>query len=83
MINRSTLGLCIAVAVLCSASIALSQTREVFDPELPMVFDGQGGYHYCLYGYYRPFDPSISKASDYTTLVCPRELPPGQWLQGA
>ena len=73
MINRPTLALCIALAASCAASTALGQTREAFGPVLPMVFDGQGGRHYCLYGYYGPFDPSIAPASDYTTVVCPRE----------
>jgi hypothetical protein len=73
MINRSTLALCMTVAMVCPASMAFAQTREAFGPVLPMVFDGQGGRHYCLYGYYGPFDPPIVPASDYTTVVCPHE----------
>ena len=78
MINRSTLAFFMTVAMMCPASTAFAQTRETFGPVLPMVFDGQGGRHYCLYGYYGPFDPSISPANDYTTLVCPRDPSPRQ-----
>ena len=78
MINRSTLAFFMTVAMMCPASTAFAQTREAFGPVLPMVFDGQGGRHYCLYGYYGPFDPSISPANDYTTLVCPRDPSPRQ-----
>jgi hypothetical protein len=83
MINRSTLALCIAVAALCPTSIVFGQSRDAFGPVLPMVFDGQGGRHYCLYGYYGPLDPSIAPAKDYTTVVCPRDPPLTQWLRGA
>ena len=78
MIDRSTLAFSIAVAALGSASPAFAQSRDALGPVLPMVFDGQGGRHYCLYGYYGPFDPPISPANDYTTVVCPREPSPRQ-----
>src|SRR5262249_4550239 len=83
MINRSTLALCTTVAIVCPASTAFAQSREIFGPVLPMVYDGQGGRHYCLYGYYGPFDPPIAPANDYTTVVCPRKLAPRQWLRSA
>jgi hypothetical protein len=73
MTPTSIFAFCIAFAALCPASTAFGQTREAFGPVLPMVFDGQGGRHYCLYGYYGPFDPSIAPSSDYSTLVCPHE----------
>jgi len=73
MINKTTLAFCIAVVASCSISMAFAQTREAFGPVLPMVFDGQGGRHYCLYGYHGPFDPPIAPAKHYTTVVCPRE----------
>ena len=59
MINRSTLALSIAIAALFPASMAFAQTREMFGPVLPMIYDGQGGRHYCLYGYDGPFDPPM------------------------
>ena len=83
MINRSTLALSIAVAAFFHASIASGQERDAFGPVLPMVFDAHGGRHYCLYGYYGPFDPRISSQSDYTTVVCPRDFGPTLWLRGA
>jgi hypothetical protein len=49
MISRSTLALLIAIAALFPASVAFAQTREIFGPVLPMIYDGQGGRHYCLY----------------------------------
>ena len=83
MIDRSTLAFSIAVAALGSASPAFAQSRDAFGPVLPMVFDGQGGRHYCLYGYHGPFDPPIAPKSDYTTVVCPREPSPRQlWGNG-
>jgi len=82
MIHKSIIGLCMAVAMVCLASMAFAQSREIFGPVLPMVYDGQGGRHYCLYGYYGPFDPAIAPANDYTTVVCPRKLAPAQWLRG-
>ena len=82
MINRSTFALCIAIVVYPAAT-ALGQTREAFGPVLPMVFDGQGGRHYCLYGYYGPFDPPIAPANDYTTVVCPRGFARAPWLRAA
>ena len=75
MVSKSTLAFCIAAVVLCLPSMAFDQSREIFGPVLPMVYDGQGGRHYCLYGYHGPFDPSIDPKSDYTTVVCPRESP--------
>jgi len=80
MINRPTLVLSIGLAASCAASVAFGQTRDAFGPVLPMVFDGQGGRHYCLYGYYGPFDPSITPADDYTTVVCPRAFARPSWL---
>jgi hypothetical protein len=83
MVKKSTLVFCVAAAVLCLSSMAFAQTRDAFGPVLPMVFDGQGGRHYCLYGYHGPFDPSIAPKTDYTTLVCPRESPRVPWLRRA
>jgi len=80
MINRPTVVLSIALAASCAASVAFGQTREAFGPVLPMVFDGQGGRHYCLNGYYGPFDPSIGATGDYTTVVCPRAFVGPSWL---
>jgi hypothetical protein len=60
MISRSTLALLIAIAALFPASVAFAQTREIFGPVLPMIYDGQGGRHYCLYGYDGPFDPPMA-----------------------
>ena len=74
MTSKTALAFCIAAAVLCP-TMPFAQTREAFGPVLPMVFDGQGGRHYCLYGYYGPFDPPIAPRSNYTTLVCPHEPP--------
>ena len=54
MIKSSTLALSIAIAALSPASMTLAQTREIFGPVLPMIYDGQGGRHYCLYGYDGP-----------------------------
>ena len=51
MISRSTHALLIAIAALFPASVAFAQTREIFGPVLPMIYDGQGGRHYCLNGY--------------------------------
>jgi hypothetical protein len=70
MIHRSTLALLVAIAALSPASMAFAQTREVFGPVLPMIYDGQGGRHYCLYGYYGPFDPQIAPNSEDNTIVC-------------
>jgi hypothetical protein len=83
MVSKSTLAFCIAAVVLCLPSMAFDQSREIFGPVLPMVYDGQGGRHYCLYGYHGPFDPSIDPKSDYTTVVCPRESPRVPWLWSA
>ena len=69
MIRRSTLALSIAIAALSSASMAFAQTREIFGPVLPMIYDGQGGRHYCLYGYDGPFDPPMPPAAALTTLL--------------
>jgi hypothetical protein len=70
MINRSTLALLIAVAALSPASMAFAQSRTNFGPELPSIFDGQGGRHYCLYGYDGPFDPPMASRSDENIIVC-------------
>ena len=78
MISRSTLAFFMTVTMMCPASPAFAQSRDAFGPVLPMVFDGQGGRHYCLYGYHGPFDPPIAPKSDYTTVVCPREPSPRQ-----
>ena len=82
MTSKTALAFCIAAAVLYP-TMPFAQTREAFGPVLPMVFDGQGGRHYCLYGYHGPFDPPIAPRSDYTTLVCPHEPPGVPWLQSA
>ena len=70
MIKRSTLALSIAIATLSTASMAFAQTRELFGPVLPMIYDGQGGRHYCLYGYDGPFDPPMAPRSDDNIIVC-------------
>lgn len=70
MIDRSTLALLIAIAALFPASVAFAQTREAFGPVLPMIYDGQGGRHYCLYGYDGPFDPPIASRGEDNTIVC-------------
>jgi hypothetical protein len=70
MVNRSTLALLIVVAALSPASMASAQTQEIFGPVLPMVYDGQGGRHYCLYGYDGPLDPPIASRSDDNIIVC-------------
>ena len=70
MISRSTLALLIAIAALFPASAAFAQTREIFGPVLPMIYDGQGGRHYCLYGYDGPFDPPMPSGSADNTIVC-------------
>lgn len=74
MIKRPTLALSIAIAALSTASMAFAQTRELFGPVLPMIYDGQGGRHYCLYGYDGPFDPPIARRGDDNTIVCRSEL---------
>jgi hypothetical protein len=70
MVNRSTLALLVAIAALSPASIAFAQTREVFGPVLPMIYDGQGGRHYCLYGYDGPFDPPIASRGGDNSIIC-------------
>ena len=70
MISRSTLALLIAIAALFPASVAFAQTREIFGPVLPMIYDGQGGRHYCLNGYDGPFDPPMASRSDDNIIVC-------------
>jgi hypothetical protein len=70
MINRSTLALLIAIAALSPASMAFAQTREIFGPVLPMIYDGQGGRHYCLYGYDGPFDPPMESRGEDNIIVC-------------
>ena len=74
MIKSSTLALSIAIAALSPASMTLAQTREIFGPVLPMIYDGQGGRHYCLYGYDGPFDPPMARRSDDNIIVCRSEL---------
>jgi hypothetical protein len=70
MISRSTLALLIAIAALFPASMAFAQTREAFGPVLPMIYDEQGGRHYCLNGYDGPFDPPMASRSDDNIIVC-------------
>src|SRR5258708_26703840 len=70
MIDRSTLALLIAIATSSPASMAFAQTREMYGPVLPMIYDAQGGRHYCLYGYDGPFDPPIASRGDDNTIVC-------------
>ena len=82
MFKRSTLALSIAIAALSSASMALAQTREIFGPVLPMIYDGQGGRHYCLYGYDGPFDPPMASRIDDNIIVCRNKLSPAPSLQG-
>jgi hypothetical protein len=81
MINRSTLAL-LTIATISPASMAFAQTVEVFGPVLPMIYDGQGGHHYCLHGYDGPFDPPIAPRSDNNTIVCRSELSVTPRLQG-
>ena len=83
MVSKSTLAFCIAAVVLCSPRWRSTSRVRYFGPVLPMVYDGQGGRHYCLYGYHGPFDPSIDPKSDYTTVVCPRESLRVPWLWSA
>jgi hypothetical protein len=73
MIKRSPLALLIAIAALSPASMAFAQTREAFGPVLPMIYDGQGGRHYCLYGYDGPFDPPMASRGNGETTVCRSE----------
>lgn len=79
MIKRSTLAISIAIAALSLASTAFAQTREIFGPVLPMIYDGQGGRHYCLNGYDGPIDPPMAGRSDDNIIVCRRgpSLTPG------
>jgi hypothetical protein len=70
VINRSTLALLIAIGALFPASMAFAQTREAFGPVLPMIYDGQGGRHYCLNGYDGPFDPPMDSRGEDSTIVC-------------
>jgi hypothetical protein len=81
MINRSTLALLI-IATLSPASMAFAQTVEVFGPVLPMIYDGQGGRHYCLYGYDGPFDPPMASRNDDNIIVCQSGLSLTPRLQG-
>ena len=73
MIKSSTLALSIAIAALSPASMAFAQTREIFGPVLPMIYDGQGGRHYCLYGYDGPVDPPMPPGSADNSIVCRSE----------
>jgi hypothetical protein len=81
MIRRSILALCIGVAALSTASPALAQSQDAFGPVLPMTYDGQGGRHFCTYGYHGPFAPPISSPNiiavccDYLTVVSGRPGP--------
>jgi hypothetical protein len=70
MVKSSTFALFVAIAALCLSSMASAQTREVFGPVLPMIYDAQGGRHYCLNGYDGPFDPPIASRGDVNTIVC-------------
>ena len=72
MIKSSTLAFLIAIAALTPVTVS-AQTRELFGPVLPMIYDGQGGRHYCLYGYDRPFDPPMASHGDDNT-ICRSEL---------
>jgi hypothetical protein len=70
MIKRSTLAL-LTIATLSPASMAFAQDMpEAFGPVMPMIYDGQGGRHYCLYGYYGPFAPPLPPGSDDNSIVC-------------
>ena len=69
MIKSSALAFSFAIAALTPAT-ALAQSRELFGPVLPMVYDGQGGRHYCLYGYDAPFDPPMASRDDDNIIVC-------------
>jgi hypothetical protein len=69
MIKSSALAFSIAIAALTPAT-ALAQSRELFGPVLPMIYDGQGGRHYCLYGYDGPFDPLMASRGDNNTIIC-------------
>ena len=40
MVNKSTLGFCIAAVVLCLPSMTFDQSRTLFGPVLPMIYDG-------------------------------------------
>ena len=82
MIDRSALALLAAIAALSPASMAFAQTREVFGPVLPMIYDGQGGRHYCLYGYDGPFDPPMPPGSADNTVVCRSGLSVTPTVQG-
>jgi hypothetical protein len=70
MVNKSTFAFFIAVAALCSASMASAQSQDAFGPVLPMAFDEQGGRHFCTYGYYGPVAPPISSPNNKITVCC-------------
>ena len=38
--------------------------------ESRLIYDGQGGRHYCLYGYDRQFDPPMASRGDDNIIVC-------------
>jgi hypothetical protein len=80
MIKRSTLALSIVIAALSPASMTLAQTVEVFGPVLPMIYDTQGGRHYCSYGYDGPFEPPIARRND-SIIVCRSGSSPTPRLQ--
>ena len=82
MIKKSTLALLVAIAALSPASMVFAQTREVFGPVLPMIYDGQGGRHYCLHGYDGPFDPPMPPGSADNTIVCRSGLSVTPTIQG-
>jgi hypothetical protein len=81
MINGSTLALLVAIGALSHASMAFAQTHELYGPVLPMIYDGQGGRHYCLYGYDGLFDPPIARRSDDNIIVCRSGSSPTPRLQ--
>jgi hypothetical protein len=60
--------------------MAFSQTREAYGPVLPMIYDAQGGRHYCLYGYYGPLDPPIAASGGDDTIVCRSGSSFAPWL---
>jgi hypothetical protein len=62
-------ALIVAIALSSLASPVSAQTyHEFFGPPTPLIFDAQGARHWCLYGYYGPFTPSlVSNDSDIIT----------------
>jgi hypothetical protein len=76
VIKRLALTFSITIAALFPASMTFAQTVELFGPVFPMTYDGQGGRHYCLYGYDGPLDPPILGRADDNTAVCRNEPSP-------